>query len=49
MARGETIATAILSEITLVYQLRGTELECRVIAANKAGEGVPSNTIMAVL
>ena len=43
------IATAILSEITLVDQPEKTELEYRVIAVNKAGEGTPSNTVMVVL
>jgi len=40
---------AIESEITLSDQQRGEELEYRVIAVNKAGEGEPSNTVMAVL
>ena len=40
---------ALESEITLADQTRGTEWEYRVIAVNKAGEGVPSNTVMAVL
>ncbi len=43
------VATAILSEITLVDQPEKTELEYRVIAINKAGEGPVSNTVMAVL
>ncbi|MCH9035141.1 MAG: fibronectin type III domain-containing protein [Planctomycetes bacterium] len=40
---------AIGSEITLSNQERGKEWEYRVIAVNKAGEGTPSNTVMAVL
>ncbi|KKM00016.1 hypothetical protein LCGC14_1808640 [marine sediment metagenome] len=35
------VATAILSEITLVDQPEKTQLEYRVIAINKAGEGQP--------
>ena len=40
---------AIESEITLSDQARGEELEYRVLAVNKAGEGEASNTVMAVL
>jgi len=43
------IATAILSEITLVDQPEKTEIEYRVIAVNKSGEGTPSNTVLVVL
>ena len=43
------IATAIETEATLVDQTRGPELEYRIIAVNKAGEGPPSNTVMVVL
>ena len=39
----------IESEITLSGQERGKEWEYCVIAVNKAGEGTPSNTVMAVL
>jgi len=35
----EDVATVILSEITLVDQPERTEIEYRVIAVNKAGEG----------
>ena len=33
----------------LVEQPKGEELEYRIIAINKSGEGLPSNTVMAVL
>jgi len=39
----------MLTEATLVDQPQKTELEYRVIAINKAGEGSPSNTVMVVL
>jgi len=42
-------ATAVITEATLVEQPRGPELEYRIIAVNKAGEGEASNTVMAVL
>lgn len=45
----QDVATAILTEVTLVEQPRGIELEYRVIAVNKAGDGEPSNTVMVVL
>ena len=34
---------------TLVDQPKGKELEYRIIAINKSGEGSPSNTVMVVL
>jgi hypothetical protein len=40
---------AIESEITLSDQRRATEWEFRIIAVNKASEGLSSNTVMAVL
>ena len=40
---------AIDSETTLTGQERNKEWEYRVSAVNKAGEGEPSNTVMAVL
>jgi len=43
------VATAIFSEITLVDQPEKPQLEYRVIAVNKTGEGQPGNTVMAVL
>jgi len=45
----QDVATAIETEATLVEQPKGVELEYRVVAINKAGEGLPSNTVMAVL
>ncbi len=47
--RWEDIATAILTEATLVDQPEKNQLEYRVIAVNKAGEGQASNTVMVVL
>ena len=43
------VSMAIESEITLSDQTRGKEWEFRVVAVNKAGEGLSSNTVMAVL
>ncbi|MCK5225913.1 MAG: fibronectin type III domain-containing protein [Planctomycetes bacterium] len=43
------VATAVISEATLVEQPKGKELEYRIIAINKAGDGSPSNTAMVVL
>ena len=40
---------AILTEATLVDQPEKTEIEYRVIAINKSGEGQASNTVMVVL
>ena len=40
---------AFETEFTLSNQERGKEWEYRVIALNKAGAGMPSNTVMAVL
>ena len=45
----EDVATAVITEATLVEQPKGKELEYRIIAVNKAGEGEPSNTEMVVL
>jgi hypothetical protein len=43
------ISLAMESEATLNNQERGKDWEYRVIAVNKAGEGMPSNTVAAVL
>ena len=40
---------AIESEATLNNQERGKDWEYRIIATNKAGESIPSNTVAAVL
>jgi hypothetical protein len=45
----EEVATAVISEATLVEQPRGKELEYRIVAVNKAGDGEPSNMAMVVL
>lgn len=45
----EEVATAVISEATLVEQPRSKELEYRIVAVNKAGDGEPSNTVMVVL
>jgi hypothetical protein len=45
----QDVATAIETESTLVDQPKGIELEYRVIAINKSGDGSPSNTVMVVL
>jgi len=45
----QEVATAVISEATLVEQPRGKELEYRIVAVNKAGDGEPSNTAMVVL
>jgi len=47
--RWEDIATAIITEATLVDQPEKTELEYRIIVVNKAGLGPESNTVMVVL
>ena len=43
------VATAVISEATLVEQPTGKELEYKIIAINKAGDGQESNTVMVVL
>jgi hypothetical protein len=43
------LTTVFAAEVNLADQPRGKEYEYRVIAANKAGDGEPSNTVMVVL
>lgn len=45
----QDVATAILTEATLVEQPEKQELEYRIIAVNKSGQGKPSNTVSIVL
>ena len=45
----QDVSTAMDSETTLVDQPRGKEQEYRAVAVNKAGDGEPSNTVLAVL
>ena len=45
----QDVSTAMDSEMTLVDQPRVKELEYRAVAVNKAGDGEPSNTVLAVL
>ena len=45
----QDVATAVVTEATLVEQPKGKELEYRIISINKAGDGEPSNTAMVVL
>ena len=45
----QDVATAISTEATLVKQPEKQELEYRIIAVNKAGEGSPSNAVEVVL
>jgi len=45
----QNVAMAIETESTLVEQSKDAELEYRVIAINKSGEGQPSNTVIVVL
>jgi len=45
----QDVHTAVTTDATLTDQPRGKELEYRIIAVNKAGQGDPSNTQMVVL
>ena len=45
----EDVATVVTTEATLVEQPEKIQLEYRVIAVNKSGEGQASNTVMMVL
>ncbi len=45
----EDVATAMITEVTLVDQPRANELEYQIIAVNRTGDGEPSNTVMVVL
>jgi hypothetical protein len=43
------VGTAIATELTLNGQESGVEFEYQVLAINKAGAGIPSNIVRAVL
>nr|VFJ45362.1 MAG: Fibronectin type III domain-containing protein [Candidatus Kentron sp. FM]VFJ58906.1 MAG: Fibronectin type III domain-containing protein [Candidatus Kentron sp. FM]VFK12050.1 MAG: Fibronectin type III domain-containing protein [Candidatus Kentron sp. FM] len=43
------VGTAIETELTLSGQPSGKQFVFRVVAINKAGEGEPSNGVLAVL
>jgi len=43
------VTSTLDSEATLVEQPRGENLEFRVVATNRVGDGVPSNTVLVVL
>nr|VFJ89598.1 MAG: hypothetical protein BECKH772A_GA0070896_1001613 [Candidatus Kentron sp. H]VFJ92749.1 MAG: hypothetical protein BECKH772B_GA0070898_100336 [Candidatus Kentron sp. H]VFJ97603.1 MAG: hypothetical protein BECKH772C_GA0070978_1001412 [Candidatus Kentron sp. H] len=43
------VKTTLDTEVTLTGQTRGKELEYRVVAMNRAGQGGESNTVAAVL
>lgn len=45
----ELAGTANITESTLTNQERGKELEYHVVAANRAGDGLPSNSVTVVL
>ena len=45
----QDVAVAMDSATTLADQPRGQDLEYRVVAVNKAGDGEPSNTVLVVL
>nr|VFJ67013.1 MAG: Fibronectin type III domain-containing protein [Candidatus Kentron sp. DK] len=45
----DVVKTSMNTEITLTGQPRGVQLEYVVVAMNKAGDGPPSNPVMAVL
>ena len=45
----QIVGTAVGTSIVLAEQPRGSALEFRIVAINRAGESLPSNTVTAVL
>ncbi|CAN5375929.1 hypothetical protein BH10ACI1_BH10ACI1_27670 [soil metagenome] len=45
----EQVGSAFPSEYTLINQPKGIELEYCIVSSNRAGDAVPSNTVMVVL
>jgi hypothetical protein len=43
------VSAVIIGETMLGKRSRSKELEYRIVAVNKAGDGEPSNTVMVVL
>ena len=49
LSEWQQVGASLSTEAHLINQPRGQQIEYRVRAVNKAAEGTPSNTVMAVL